>query len=324
MHYDAHHEHLKVGVTGASGLIGRHLCRRLNAEAYITSRLVRRPSLAADEVSWNPLTGDIESAKLEGLDAFVHLAGKSLGDGRLTEERKKEAWQSRVYATKSLCQALVRLSRPPRILITASATDWYETITDRPIDEDCTRTGSGFVSEMCQAWEDAARPAKVAGLRVVHLRIPNVLSATGANSMLAAFLPLFRLGLGGRIGTGEQLVCYITPKDLISAIMLIMTCEAITGPVNTVAPQPVTNRELTTTLARVLRRPALMRYPAWLMRLSLGELSAAVLEGDARLVPGKLLAHGFRFEHPGIEAAIRHVLTTNARQPASESSAVTV
>src|SRR5690242_18010152 len=151
-----------------------------------------RPLQAPDEVFWDPKTGEVEIDRLENLDAMVHLAGKSLGDGRLTDERKKEAWSSRVDGTRNLCQALIRLNCPPRALITASATDWYETIRERPIDEDCRRPGKGFISEMCQAWETASDSAVKAGLRVAHLRIPNVLSATGSSSMLAELLPIFR------------------------------------------------------------------------------------------------------------------------------------
>jgi uncharacterized protein (TIGR01777 family) len=299
----------RIAVSGASGLIGSRLVPSLRERGDHVVRLVRsRSPERADGIFWDPRTGEIDASRLEGMDAVVHLAGKPLDEERWTPKVKEAIVASRVEGTAVISRTLARLGAPPRLLITASATDYYAP-SSSPIGEEDGPPGTGFVAAMCQAWEAAASAACQAGIRVVHIRIPSVLAGHG-HSVLAAFLPLFRLGLGPTLGNGKQRMCFIALDDMVRAIEHIIDHEDLEGPVNVLTPEPVTNAEFARVLAGVLGRPTFLRVPRWLLRLAMGEVAEAILEGDSDLRPVKLTASGFRFLWPDITSAVRHELST--------------
>jgi uncharacterized protein (TIGR01777 family) len=256
-------------------------------------------------VSWDPAAGAIDSTGLVGVDAVVHLAGESIAGGRWTEARKRRIRDSRVSSTRLLARALAQLASPPRVLVAASATGYYGDRGAEVLREE-SAPGAGFLAGVCREWEAAAEPAARHGIRVVHLRIGLVLSRDGG--ALASLLTPFRLGAGGPVGSGAQYWSWITLDDLLGAILHALTTEALAGPVNAVAPNPVTNREFAKTLGRVLRRPALLPLPAFAARLVLGEMADALLLASARVVPARLQATGYAFRAPTLEGALRHEL----------------
>jgi len=244
-------------------------------------------------------------ARLDGVDAVVHLAGANIAAGRWTPARKAEIRRSRVEGTRSLCEALSRLAHPPTVLVSASAVGYYgnrgtETLTEE------SPAGTGFLADVCRAWEAAAQPVSQAGIRVVNLRFGMILSPLGG--ALAKMLLPFKLGAGGRIGSGEQFMSWIALDDAIGAIQYALGEESVRGPVNAVAPAPVSNTDFTRTLARVLRRPALFPLPAFAARLLFGEMADALLLGGARVMPARLQAAGYGFRFPELEGALRHLL----------------
>ncbi len=297
----------KIAVSGASGLIGSKLVTSLERQGHSVSRLVRRkPVGGSGDIYWNYEAREIDTTRLEGIDVVIHLAGKPLDEQRWTPKIKAAVYDSRIKGTTFLSESLARLAKPPQLLISASATDYYAE-SDGTIGESDGQPGHGFVSEMCQDWEAATEAARRAGIRVVLIRIPSVLAAEG-HSLLGAFLPLFKRGLGFVLGNGRQLMCFITRDDMIRAIEHIMVCEQIVGPVNVLAPEVVSNREFAKTLGRILHRPVFLRIPAFVLRVAMGEVAEAILAGDTRLRPDKLLATGFRFESPDIDSSLRHEL----------------
>jgi uncharacterized protein len=299
---------MRVAISGASGLIGSRLTQSLTRQGHLILRLVRnRAQRSIDTVLWNPLTKEIQADQLEGLDVLIHLAGKPLDGERWTPQVKEAIVASRVEGTRLLSETITRLKNPPRVFISASATDYYA-FASEPIGEDDGKPGSGFVSEMCQAWERATEPAKCASSRLVQIRIPSVLAKDG-HSILAAFLPLFRIGLGPILGSGRQLMCFIARDDLVRAVEHITTHEELCGPVNLVTPHPITNADFARALSRILHRPRFLRVPRPVLRIVMGDVADAILEGDANLRPKKLLASGFEFLYPDIETALRHELS---------------
>jgi uncharacterized protein (TIGR01777 family) len=247
----------------------------------------------------------VDTAGLEGLDAAVHLAGENLATGRWTAEKKARIRESRVNGTRFLCEALVRLAQPPKALMCASAIGYYGDRGEAILRED-SPAGSGFLAEVCRAWEGAAAAAVQQGIRVVHLRIGVVLSPAGG--ALAKMLTPFKMGLGGKIGSGQQYMSWIALDDLLGIIHHALTSDTLQGPVNAVAPQPVTNVEFTTTLGRVLARPTLLPMPAFAARLAFGEMAQELLLASTRVVPASLLASGYGFRYPELEGALRHLL----------------
>jgi uncharacterized protein (TIGR01777 family) len=302
---------VRIAISGASGLVGSRLNESLAGQGHVVVRLVRDATrLTRDTAFWNPVTCEIEAERLEGLDVLVHLAGKPLDGQRWNPHVKAAILASRVDGTRLISETIASLKHPPRVLISASATDYYALATE-PTGEDDGVPGSGYVSEMCQAWEQATAPAERRSIRVVHIRIPSVLAREG-HSILAAFLPLFRIGLGPVLGSGKQLMCFIARDDLVRAIEHLISREDLHGPVNVLAPQPVSNAEFATTLARVLHRPRFLRLPYPVLRTLMGEVAEAIIGGDANLRPQKLLASGFEFWYPDIESAIRHELSARS------------
>ena len=236
------------------------------------------------------------------MDQVVHLAGENIADGRWTTSKKNSILQSRIQSTRLLCNALAQLSQPPQVLVSASATGFYGDRGEEVLTEESSR-GSGFLAEVCQAWEENTEPARKAGIRCVQLRIGVVLSPEGG--ALAKMLPPFRLGLGGRIGSGEQYVSWITLADLLLVIDHCLATMSLSGPVNAVAPQPITNREFTRALGDALGRSTHFPFPRVVAKLVFGEMAEATLLASTRVQPSKLLASGFQFTSPAIADALR-------------------
>ena len=294
---------MKCLVSGAGGLIGSSLTASLTGGGHSVVSLSR--SAGGGSVLWNPATGTPpESSAIEGCDAVVHLAGEGIA-GRWTAAKKRRIKESRINGTRLLADALAALQRPPRVLACASAVGFYGDRGDEILDEG-SPPGTDFLAETCQQWEAAAAPAAARGIRVVYLRFGVVLAKQGG--ALARMLTPFKLGLGGRIGDGTQYMSWIAIDDVIGAIQHALSREDLAGPVNTVAPAPATNREFTSTLARVLSRPAIFPMPAAVARLAFGEMADALLLSSQRVAPVRLLGSGYIFQQPRLEGALRHVL----------------
>lgn len=298
---------MNVLMTGSSGLIGSALTSSLDRDGHRVRRLLRAPSAAENTTVWDPSDGTLADGALDGIDAVVHLAGENIAGGRWTPRRKARIRQSRVDPTRRLCEALARLSSPPRVLVAASAVGFYGDRGDEVLDETAD-PGTGFLSDVCEEWEQAAAPARERGIRVVHPRIGVVL--TPAGGALAQMLPPFRLGVGGVLGSGRQYMSWIAIDDLLAIMLRALTDESLSGPVNAVSPHPVTNREFTQTLGRVLRRPTVLPMPAFAARALFGEMADALLLSSTRVAPGRLESSGFTFAYPSLEAALTHVLGT--------------
>ena len=294
---------MKILVTGASGTVGSALVPFLTTGGHSVTRLVRAEP-KPEEVRWDPAAGQIDKAGLEGHDAVVHLAGESIA-GRWTATKKKKIRDSRVQGTRLLAEALSGLARPPKVLVCASALGYYGNRGEEKLRED-SGAGSGFLAEVCQQWEAAAEPARQKGIRVANLRIGIILSSVGG-ALVQMLLP-FKLGVGGKIGSGQQYWSWVAVDDVAGAIHHALTTESLHGPVNTVAPKPVTNLEFTKTLGRVLGRPTIFPMPAFVARLALGEMADELLLSSARLEPGRLLASGYKFRYPELEGALRYLL----------------
>jgi uncharacterized protein (TIGR01777 family) len=296
---------MKILISGASGLIGSTLVKSLSGAGHEVTRLVRRGHPGPAEIRWDPPAGHLDPASLEGFDAVVHLAGESIAAARWSRQRKARIRQSRVQGTRLLSSTLAGLGRPPGVLASASAIGYYGNRGDQQLDEE-SPLGSGFLAEVGRDWEAATGPAAEAGIRVVHLRTGMVLASRGG--ALARMLPLFRLGLGGRLGGGRQYVSWVTLDDVVGAVSHVLLTETLRGPVNLVAPQPVSNRQFTATLGRVLRRPTLLPAPRFALRIILGQVADELLLASTRVVPKRLLDTGYQFRHPELETALRHVL----------------
>ena len=295
---------MKVAVTGASGLIGSALVPFLRTAGHEVLRLVRRAPVAADEVGWDPARGEIDRLALEGIDGVVHLSGENVAAGRWTAARKARLRESRVGPTRLLAETLASLARRPRVLVSASAVGLYGDRGEEWVTES-SPPADDFLGRLSVAWEAATGPAARAGIRVVNLRTGIVL--TPAGGALGKMLLPFRLGLGGVLGSGRQYVSWVAMDDEVGAIRHVLEREDVAGPVNAVAPRPVTNAELTKTLGDVLSRPTLVPAPAFALRLALGEMAEALL-ASTRVRPERLVATGYRFLFPELEPALRHVL----------------
>ncbi|MEK6696365.1 MAG: TIGR01777 family oxidoreductase [Candidatus Deferrimicrobiota bacterium] len=297
---------MRVVVSGSTGLVGSEVVASLSAAGHEAVRLVRRvPAPGEKAVRWDPEKGEVDAAGLEGLDAVVHLAGENIASGRWNTARKAAIRDSRVNGTRLLCNALAGLARPPKTLVCASAIGYYG---DRGADvlTEESPPGAGFLPEVCMEWEAAAEAAMRKGVRVVALRIGVVLSPKGG--ALSRMLPLFRAGLGGVIGNGRQYVSWVALDDLVGIVLHALQSGELRGPVNAVAPAPVTNRDFTETLGKVLSRPSLLPVPAFALRLAMGEMADALLLASARVVPRRLEETGYRFRFPELGGALRHLL----------------
>lgn len=296
---------MNILITGASGLVGAALISFLTSGGDRVVRLVRsQPRPGTAEVRWDPAKGDVDIAALEGLDAVVHLAGENIASGRWTPEKKAKIHDSRVEGTRTLCEALARLTRPPRVLVSASAIGYYGDRGAEVLQEQ-SAPGTGFLAEVCRDWEAATEPVSRTSMRVVHARIGIVLSTVGG--ALAKMLPPFKLGVGGVIGSGEQFMSWIALDDVVGAIYYAIVTEPLHGPVNLVAPQAVTNREFTKTLGQVLSRPTVFPLPAFAARFAFGEMADALLLASTRVEPACLTATRYPFRYPALEGALRHL-----------------
>jgi len=297
---------MRILVTGSSGLVGSALTVSLLTEGHTVVRLVRRPSADPEhEIFWDPIGGILKPAMLEGIDAAVHLAGESIAGGRWTPEKKQRIFDSRLRGTKLLVEALLSLSKPPGALISASAIGFYGNRGEEILRED-NAPGTGFLPDLCRHWEDAAQAASKSRIRVVIPRIGLVLSERGG--ALGKMLLPFRLGLGGKIGSGNQYVSWIVLDDLVRAIRHMIQDRNLSGPVNAVSPRAVTNLEFTRALGRALSRPALFPLPAFAARIVMGEMADELLLSSARVEPVRLVATGYRFQFPELKDALDHIL----------------
>ena len=294
-----------IAITGASGLIGTALSHHLAARGHRVVRFTRQSSTGADSIAWNPKSGSIEADKLRGVDAIVHLAGAGIGDKRWTTDYKREILESRTKSTALLASTLAGMSDGPKVLLSGSAIGIYGESESTTFTED-SPAGSGFLADVCVQWEAATAPAEAAGVRVAHLRTGIVLSRKGG--ALKKLLPLFKLGAGGRMGSGLQWQSWISIDDEIAAIEHLLTSN-VKGAVNLTAPQPVTQAEFTKTLARVLKRPSFLPVPTFGPKLLLGsELADALLFTGQKVLPTVLERDGFRFAHHDLESALRALL----------------
>lgn len=300
-----------VAVSGSTGLLGAEVVASLSAAGHDVVRLVRRvPGPGEKAVRWDPERGKVDADGLEGLDAVVHLAGENIASGRWNAARKVAIRESRVNGTRLLCDALAGLARPPKTLVCASAIGYYGDRGADVVTEE-SPPGAGFLPEVCREWEAAAGAAATKGIRVVVLRIGVVLSPRGG--ALARMLPLFRAGLGGVLGNGRQYVSWIALDDLVGVVLHALRAGGLSGPVNAVAPVPVTNRELTGALGKALSRPTLLPVPAFALRLALGEMADALLLASTRVAPRRLEETGYRFRFPELGGALRHLLAKAGR-----------
>jgi uncharacterized protein (TIGR01777 family) len=297
----------RIVVTGATGLVGSLLCTELEKAGAQVISAVRRPVQdEARELYWNPDRGEIDRAKLEGVDAVVHLAGENIAGGRWTEAFKQKILDSRVKGTHLISDALARLERKPRVFICASAIGYYGNRgADVMIEQSAPDTD--FLAKVCEQWEASCQAARDAGIPVTNIRIGVVLSPDGG--ALAKMLTPFKLGAGGKVGSGAQYMSWIALDDLVDAIVyLLARDEPVVGPVNVVAPNPATNLGFTKTLGRVLGRPTIFPMPAFAARLAFGEMADALLLSSTRVVPQALISSGFKFQYPELEPALRHLL----------------
>ncbi|MEU0373477.1 TIGR01777 family oxidoreductase [Streptomyces sp. NPDC006283] len=294
----------RIAVTGASGLIGKALVHSLRADGHEVVRLVRRPPRAGDEVEWDPQRQYVDVAGLVGCEAVVHLAGAGVGDHRWTDAYRKEIRDSRVLGTAAIAEAVASLDVPPRVLVSGSAVGYYGDTGDRPVDESAP-PGDGFLPQVCVEWEEAAAAAQEAGVRTAFARTGLVVARHGG--AWGRMFPLFKAGLGGRLGSGRQYWSFIALHDEIAALRHLLDTDSLSGPVNLTAPEPVTNREATAAMGRVLHRPTPFAVPRPVLRAALGDMAADVLSSQ-RALPARLLESGFSFAFPRIDDAIRAAL----------------
>jgi len=297
---------MRIAVTGASGLIGSGLVPLLQKQKHEVIRLVRTVPRSTSEVQWSPTGGTVAPGGLDGIEAVIHLAGAGIGDKRWDAAYKREILDSRVDGTRTIATAIATMPEPPKVFISASAIGFYGDTGDTEVDE-TTPVGAGFLAEVVAAWEAAAEPARAAGIRTVHPRTGLVMSSQGG--ALAKLLPIFKLGGGGRIGSGKQWWSHISMRDELAALSWLLTAD-VSGPVNLTAPDPARNSEVTAALAKLVNRPALLPVPAFALKAVIGEFSADIL-GSQRVLPKVLEGAGFEFSDPTIVDSLTSALEPN-------------
>ena len=297
---------MKILLSGASGLIGSAWQETASQQGHDVYRLLRSNLQKPNDILWNPSTGIDKPDLLEGFDAVIHLAGENIASGRWTDSRKQRIRDSRVIGTRILSATLAEREVPPKDMICASAVGYYGSQGDLELTEDAP-PGNTFLAEVCKDWEEACDPLRRKGTRVVNLRIGVVLSSRGG--ALKKMMPMFKAGLGGVLGDGRMYMSWITLEDAVRVINFCINTDEIAGPVNTVAPNPVTNKEFTKTLGQILKRPAWLPAPAFALKLALGEMAEELLLSSIRAVPEKLKNNGFAFRHlnlsDGLSASIK-------------------
>lgn len=284
---------MHIAITGSHGLVGHSLAASASERGYRVTRVVRGEA-GPREAHWDPIGRQMDIAALDGVDAVVHLAGENIAARRWTAAQRKRIRDSRIMGTSWLSESLASLPHPPQVLVSASAVGYYGDRGDTILDEDAG-PGDGFLAEVARQWEEATAAAEAAGIRVVTARFGMILSCRGG--ALAKMLPPFRLGMGAVLGSGRQYVSWITLADTIAALWHLMEQTTYRGPVNCVAPEPVTNREFSMVLGRAVRRPVLLRVPAVVLRTALGALADELLLASTRAVPARLKADRFSFLH---------------------------
>jgi uncharacterized protein (TIGR01777 family) len=295
----------RIAIAGSSGLVGSRLVRHLEANGDEVIRLVRQRPTGPGSVFWDPAGGQLDAGAIEGVDAVVNLAGVSIAGKRWSAARKQQILQSRIDATSLLARTMATLPNIPRVFISTSAVGYYGDAGSALLTEAALR-GDGFLAGVCEQWEAAADPARQAGIRVVHPRFGIVMAGDGG--MLPPIARLFRFGLGGRIGNGQQFLSWVDLDDLVAIIDFLIDADTMDGPVNAVAPQSVTNVEFTQTLGSVLRRPTSIPVPALAIRLLMGEMGEELVLASQRAVPDRLQDTGFAFRYPSLERSLRHAL----------------
>ncbi len=298
---------MKIAISGSTGLIGSTLSAYFEARGERVLRLVRHePRNNELEIRFEPSTGKIDSDRLNSVDVVIHLAGESIASGRWTETRKKRILDSRVNGTKLISETIGGLDGGPKLLLAASGSNFYGDCGEAVIGED-EPSGEGFLADVCRQWEAATRPAARKGIRVISFRMGVVLAPNAG--ALAKMLPIFKLGLGGKIGSGHQYLPWVAIDDVARAIEHMIRDSSLHGPVNLMAPEPVTNRQFTKALGAALHRPALFPVPAFAVRLLFGQMGDETLLTSCRGVPKKLAESGFAFAHPEIGEALRSMLS---------------
>src|SRR5437870_195218 len=292
---------MKVAIAGASGLVGSALIPKLENESIEVTRLVRE-SPKPGEIEWHPNQDTIKPDRLKGFDAIINLAGENIAEERWTDEKKRKIHDSRVYGTHLLSEAMAKVDPKPQVFLCASATGIYGDRGDEILNEQ-SESGGGFLAGVCREWEQATEPASRAGVRVVNLRFGPILAAEGG--MMAKMLTPFKMGMGGKIGSGKQYISWVAIDDVVNAMKLALKDESTRGPLNIVAPNPVTNEVLTKTLGHVLNRPTALAMPAFAARLAFGEMADEMLLVSQRVVPKKLTEARFEFRLPDLESALK-------------------
>lgn len=292
---------MKIAIAGASGLVGTALIPTLEAQGHQVTRMVRTAPRAG-EIEWHPNQDEVRPQSLEGFAVIINLAGENIAAGRWTDEQKRKIRDSRVNGTHLISEAIAKMSQKPSAFICASATGIYGDRDDEILDEQ-SESGGGFLAGVCREWEKACEPAVKAGVRVVNLRFGPILAREGG--MLAKLLTPFKMGMGGKVGSGKQYISWVALEDAVKAIKLAIDDESIRGPLNVVSPNPVTNEEFTKTLGHVLNRPTALAMPAFAARLAFGEMADEMLLVSQRVMPKKLNAIQFQFQYPALEGALR-------------------
>src|SRR6478672_7402148 len=292
---------MKIAIAGASGLVGSALIPSLTNDGAAITRLVRGAAKSG-EIEWHPNQDQLNEQTLAGFDVIINLAGENIAGGRWTDEQKRKIRDSRVGGTHLLIEAIAKMAVKPSAFICASATGIYGDRDDETLDEQ-SESGGGFLAGVCREWEKACEPAIKAAVRVVNLRLGPILAREGG--MLSKLLTPFKMGMGGKVGSGKQYISWVALDDVVNAIKVAITNQSIRGPVNIVSPNPVTNEEFTRTLGHVLNRPTALAMPAFAARLAFGEMADEMLLASQKVLPKKLLSMGFEFKYPQLEAAFR-------------------
>lgn len=295
----------KVLISGASGLLGSAYSDYLSKKGHDVFKLVRREPASDKELFWNPMKSELDLKNIEGFDSIINFSGKNIGLGRWTIKNKKVIYESRILSTTLLSESIAKLDNPPESFLSSSAVGYYGDTGSEFINEGA-EPGEGFLSDLCVNWEKATMPAVRAGVKVIQLRSGVVLSAEGG--ALAKMLTPFRLGLGGRLGSGRQYFSWIMIDDHLRALYHLMTSDNIQSPVNVVSPEPVKNSEFTKILAKVLKRPAIFPVPAFVLKTLLGQVADEILLSSSRAIPQLLMGSGFEFKYPALEDALKKCL----------------
>ncbi|HBB96833.1 MAG TPA: TIGR01777 family protein [Blastocatellia bacterium] len=292
---------MKIAIAGGSGLVGSALIPILQSHGNQITRLVRS-SPKPGEIEWHPNQDKVSALSLEGFETIINLAGENIAGGRWTDDQKRKIRDSRMNGTHLLSEAIAQMKSKPRVFICASATGIYGDRDDETLDEQ-SESGGGFLAGVCREWEQATEPASKAGVRVVNLRMGPILARDGG--MLSKLLTPFKMGMGGKVGSGKQYISWVALEDAVNAIKLAIDDESIRGPINIVSPNPVTNEEFTKTLGHVLNRPTALAMPAFAARLAFGEMADEMLLASQKVMPKRLIQAGFQFQYPTLESAMR-------------------